>query len=62
PNAGLSVGQGATFLDDFNDDRFAEERKTNLYYPFASRPEWETASFLLNSSLSMLEIDSYLQL
>ncbi|KAJ3913268.1 hypothetical protein F5877DRAFT_52655 [Lentinula edodes] len=62
PNAGLPVGQGATFLDDFNDDRFADERETNLYYPFASRPEWETASFLLNSSLSMLEIDSYLQL
>ncbi|KAJ3847914.1 hypothetical protein EV368DRAFT_87181 [Lentinula lateritia] len=62
PNAGLPVGQGATFLDDFNDDCFADERKTNLYYPFASRPEWETASFLLNSSLSMLEIDSYLQL
>ncbi|KAJ3904129.1 hypothetical protein F5879DRAFT_1010080 [Lentinula edodes] len=35
---------------------------TNLYYPFASRPEWETASFLLNSSLSMQEIDIYLKL
>ncbi|KAJ3847453.1 hypothetical protein EV368DRAFT_28879, partial [Lentinula lateritia] len=32
------------------------------YYPFASRPEWETASFLLNSSLSMQEIDIYLKL
>ncbi|KAF8831720.1 hypothetical protein HHX47_DHR1001236 [Lentinula edodes] len=62
PNAGQRVGQGVTYLDEFNDDRFAEERKTNLYYPFASRPEWETASFLLNSSLSMREIDSYLQL
>ncbi|KAJ4492500.1 hypothetical protein C8R41DRAFT_919803 [Lentinula lateritia] len=62
PNASQIVGQGATFMDDFNDDRFADERGTNLYYPFASRPEWETASFLLNSSLSMQEIDIYLKL
>ncbi|KAF8824095.1 hypothetical protein HHX47_DHR9000263 [Lentinula edodes] len=62
PNASQIVGQGATFMDDFNDDRFADERGTNLYYPFASRPEWETASFLLNSSLSMQEIDVYLKL
>ena len=56
------VGQGRTYLDDFNDDRFSKERETNLYYPFASRAEWETASFLLNSSLIMAEIDSYLKL
>ncbi|KAJ3888382.1 hypothetical protein GG344DRAFT_53732 [Lentinula edodes] len=62
PNASQIVGQGATFMDDFNDDRFADERGSNLYYPFASRPEWETASFLLNSSLSMQEIDIYLKL
>ncbi|KAJ3903393.1 hypothetical protein F5879DRAFT_803727 [Lentinula edodes] len=62
PNASQIVGQGATFMDDFNDDHFADERGTNLYYPFASRPEWETASFLLNSSLSMQEIDVYLKL
>ncbi|KAJ3872663.1 hypothetical protein F5051DRAFT_303920, partial [Lentinula edodes] len=62
PNASQIMGQGATFMDDFNDDRFAEERGTNLYYPFASRPEWETASFLLNFSLSMQEIDIYLKL
>ncbi|KAJ4496908.1 hypothetical protein C8R41DRAFT_708635, partial [Lentinula lateritia] len=62
PGAGKVVSCGATYLDDFNDDRFSEERKENLYYPFSSRPEWEMASFLLNSSLSMQEIDNYLQL
>ncbi|KAJ3911867.1 hypothetical protein F5877DRAFT_54813 [Lentinula edodes] len=62
PGAGKVVSCGATYLDDFNDDRFSEERKENLYYPFSSRPEWEMASFLLNSSLSMQEIDHYLQL
>lgn len=62
PGAGKVVSWGATYLDNFNDDRFSEERKENLYYPFSSRPEWEMASFLLNSSLSMQEIDHYLQL
>ncbi|KAJ4484164.1 hypothetical protein C8J55DRAFT_426296 [Lentinula edodes] len=62
PGAGKVVSCGATYLDGFNDDRFSEERKENLYYPFSSRPEWEMASFLLKSSLSMQEIDNYLQL
>lgn len=62
PNAGKVIGQGVTFMDDFNDDQFSKERELNVYYPFASRPEWETASFLLNSSLSMNEIDTYLKL
>ncbi|KAE9387336.1 hypothetical protein BT96DRAFT_837803 [Gymnopus androsaceus JB14] len=62
PGATKVVGQGVTYLDDFNQDRFAEERKTNLYYPFASRAEWETVSFLLNSSLTMAEISDYLKL
>ncbi|KAE9391917.1 hypothetical protein BT96DRAFT_1000839 [Gymnopus androsaceus JB14] len=61
-NAAEVVGQGRTYLDDFNDNHFSKERETNLYYPFASRAEWETASFLLNSSLTMAEIDSYLKL
>ncbi|KAJ3912710.1 hypothetical protein F5877DRAFT_84526 [Lentinula edodes] len=62
PGAGKAVSCGATYLDNFNDDRFSEERKENLYYPFSSRPKWEMASFLLNSSLSMQEIDNHLQL
>ncbi|KAE9395610.1 hypothetical protein BT96DRAFT_784031, partial [Gymnopus androsaceus JB14] len=62
PGSAKVMGQGKTYLDDFNQDRFAEERKSNLYYPFASREEWETASFLLNSSLTMSEINEYLQL
>ncbi|KAJ4479912.1 hypothetical protein C8R41DRAFT_869220 [Lentinula lateritia] len=62
PGAGKVVSYGATYLDGFNDDCFSEERKENLYYPFSSRPEWEMASFLLSSSLSMQEIDNYLQL
>jgi hypothetical protein len=34
----------------------------NLYYPFASRDEWELAAFLLRSDLSLASIDSFLSL
>jgi len=34
----------------------------NLYYPFASWPEWELASFLLKSGLSMVVMDEFLKL
>ncbi|KAJ3780208.1 hypothetical protein GGU10DRAFT_321886 [Lentinula aff. detonsa] len=53
---------GQTALDEFNDDRFATERQTNLYYPMANRNEWQLASWLLNSDLSMSQIDEYLKL
>ncbi|KAJ3739032.1 hypothetical protein DFH05DRAFT_1595529 [Lentinula detonsa] len=53
---------GQTALDEFNDDRFATERQTNLYYPMANHNEWQLASWLLNSDLSMSQIDEYLKL
>ncbi|KAJ7816384.1 hypothetical protein B0H13DRAFT_2242446 [Mycena leptocephala] len=36
--------QRDTFMDGFHKDEYASERKTNLYYPFASAEEWELAS------------------
>jgi len=33
-----------------------------LFYPFASQPEWELASFLLKSDLSRVAIDQFLKL
>lgn len=53
---------GLTFLDVFDADEFAEYRKDNLFYPFASKEEWEVADFLLRSSLSMAAIDEFLKL
>ncbi|KAH9017835.1 hypothetical protein EDB84DRAFT_1245978, partial [Lactarius hengduanensis] len=38
------------------------ERKKNIFYPFASRAEWEMAAFLLRSGLAMSSIDSFLSL
>ncbi|KAG1786632.1 uncharacterized protein HD556DRAFT_1248030 [Suillus plorans] len=53
---------GVTFLDLFDADEYAEHRKENLFYPFASREEWEVADFLLHSPLSMAAIDQFLGL
>ena len=53
---------GRTFMDAFCDDQYADERQSNLYFPFASRKEWQLASWLLRSRLSLGAIDSLLAL
>ena len=55
-------GKGETYLDLFNKDKYKEAQKKNLFYPFASRPEWELASFLFKSDLSRVAIDQFLKL
>ena len=60
--ASKTYGKGTTFMAHFDYDKFANERTVNLYYPFASKEEWEIASFLLCSSLSMHAIDKFLSL
>jgi len=62
PNASQVYGRGGTLLDVFDADIHAEKRKDNTYYPFASREEWEIASFLLLSSLSVSAINKFLSL
>ena len=62
PTASSVYRRGQTFMDVFEKDRYATERETQLYYPFASRDEWELASFLLHSHLSMASIDKFLKL
>ena len=57
-----SYGAGTTFMGQFDYDRFAAERMDNLYYPFASRDEWQLASFLLGSGLSMQAMNTFLSL
>ncbi|KAF8834987.1 hypothetical protein BDN67DRAFT_913824 [Paxillus ammoniavirescens] len=46
----------------FNSDQFAEERKTNLFYPFAGKEDWQIGRYLLSSGLSMAVIDKFLSL
>jgi hypothetical protein len=62
PGSSESFGIGKTYMDLFDDDEYAGNRKTNLYYPFASQPEWELASYLLKSGLSMVAVDDFLKL
>jgi hypothetical protein len=70
PNASQVVGAGTTFMDAFDKDRFSEARKgnigeqreSNVYYPFASKQDWELASWLLRSRLSMPAIDVFLSI
>ncbi|KAG2353500.1 hypothetical protein BDR07DRAFT_1383084 [Suillus spraguei] len=52
---------GVTFLDLFDADEYAECRKENIFYPFASKEEWEVANFLLHSPLSMAAINQFLE-
>ena len=56
------IWTGKTFMDLFDEDLYAEYRAANLYYPFASQEEWQLASFLLKSGLSMSAIDEFLKL
>ena len=62
PGASDTFGQGQTYMDLFDEDDHAGKREMNLYYPFASQPEWELASFLLKSGLSMVATDEFLKL
>lgn len=62
PNTPSIFGFGPGFMDDFNADRNAEMRKTNIYHPFPSKEEWGLASWLLCSGLSMRAIDDFLAL
>lgn len=60
--AGMLYGPGTTFMDQFDRDPHASKRTENVYYPFASKNEWELASFLARSNLSMASINSFLSL
>jgi len=62
PGAAQTFGRGETFMNKFDADRHAENRHKHPYYPFASKGEWELASFLLRSDLSMNAIDKFLKL
>lgn len=60
--AARTFGPGTTFMQQFDSDKFAEERTQNLYYPFTSRAEWELGAFLLRSDLSLSALDKFLSL
>ena len=62
PGGSTNYGRGKTFMDTFDTDRFSSEHQNNLFYPFASKAEWEFTSWLANSGLSMAAINKCLSL
>lgn len=62
PGAAHVYGQGDGYMGTFRNDTHAGEREANPYYPFQSKGEWEIASFLSQSGLSMKHIDEFLSL
>ena len=62
PDAGFVYGRGDGYMGTFQEDTHAAERSSNLYYLFQSKGEWEVASFLSQSGLSMKRIDEFLSL
>lgn len=60
--AAIFAHQQNSFLDRFDRDQFSNERGSNLYYPFASRADWEFGLWLTRSGLSMAAVDSLLSL
>ena len=61
-NTAHEWGAGETFMGRFDLDDFADQRKKNLYYPFASKEDWEMGAFLLRSGMSLALIDDFLNL
>jgi hypothetical protein len=62
PSAGKKYGRDKTFLESFDDDRHAPQRSANLFFPFASKEDWQVGVWLSRSRLSMAAIDSFLSL
>ena len=62
PNTPSMYPGGTTFMVEFFNDEHAHLWQDNLYYPFASWKDWQLASWLLRSRLSMTAIDDFLSL
>ena len=58
--AGKTYSGRSTFLDKFHMDEFNSCQSSNIYYPFASRGDWQLGSWLLCSGLSMSAVDTFL--
>jgi hypothetical protein len=55
-------GHSANLLEAMETDEFQTLHVNNLYYPFASRMEWELASWLSQGLFSQKAIDQFLHL
>jgi hypothetical protein len=62
--AAKTYGRAQTFMGAFQQDTYAAERQStgNIHYPFASPDEWQVASFLSRSQMSIAATDEFLKL
>lgn len=60
--ASQTFGRAESFMDQFDADRYANERKNNLYFPWASKGDYGLGAWLLRSGLSIRAIDEFLAL
>ena len=63
PNQFVVFGGGMNHLQHMDEDKHANiHNNENLYYPFASKSEWEAANWLSSGALSQNNIDIFLRL
>ena len=55
-------GCGSTFMDIFHMDQYSWDHLDNVFYPFASKQDWELASWLTHANLSIRLIDDFFSL
>lgn len=62
PQASKTFGRAQSFMDQFDADQHANERKNNLYFPWTSKGDHGLGAWLLRSGLSMRAINEFLAL
>lgn len=63
PRPSRTFDRGHNVLERIKlDDTHSEARNRNRYYPFATREDWETASWLSRNDLSVAAVNEYLHL
>lgn len=65
PNRSKWVETGKTFVDEVDENdplSQARQESQNIYYPFASKAEWDLAEWLSSSSLPQSSVNEFLHL
>ena len=63
PHASSTFGHGHNIFERIElADTYSDFRHRNRYYPFSTKNDWEAASWLSRSDLSMEKVNEYLQL
>jgi hypothetical protein len=62
PAAAMTASGTDTFLNRFHADEHADKRGEHPFYPFATRGEWQLASWLIRNNISVASTDEFLKL